>query len=358
MNLKIPTLLALGVIAAGCGGEEPGRLPLAPEPADVSVSVLGRAPAVLSLPAAVMSERSAEVATRVAGTVERVHVDLGARVRRGDPLVTLDGGDVDARVAAAQARETLAERTFTRIDNLARQGAASRQERDAAEAALEEARAGRREAEAQEAYSVVRAPFDGVVTARAVDAGDLASPGVPLVALVAPGALKVVADVPASLRSGVRQGMPLRVTGGAVTVEARVERVVPTLVGASRTFRLEALVPDAAGGLVAGAWARIELEDEDTGARWVPADAVVTRGQLTGVFTVESDTLRLRWIRLGRRRDDAIELLAGPRGAVTVVRRPDVGLWDGRPVGSVRQEAWDAAAEADADPTSTTEVDR
>jgi hypothetical protein len=85
------------------------------------------------------------------------------------------------------------------------------------------------------------------------------------------------------------------------------------------------------------------------GPRWIPADAVVDRGQLTGVFAVEADTLRLRWVRLGQHRDGAVELLSGPAGAdLTVVRRPTADLFDGRAVGQRSEESWTAAGVAPA----------
>jgi len=88
----------------------------------------------------------------------------------------------------------------------------------------------------------------------------------------------------------------------------------------------------------------------------VPSDAIVRRGQLTGVFSIESDTLRLRWVRLGRTRDDAVELLAGPAGDLTVVRHPAPELADGRPVSQVHPEAWTAPGVRDGGPANATEV--
>lgn len=333
-------LIAAAASAAGCGGEEPGRLPRAPEPADVALSKVEKAGVLETFPATIVSELTAEVATRASGSVERVAVEVGSTVRRGDPLVTLDATDVDARVAAARARERLAERTFRRVDNLAGQGAASRQERDEAEAALEGARAARAEAEAQQAYTVVRAPFDGVVTGRSVDRGDLAVPGRPLVTMVAPGSLKIVADVPARRAGSLALGVSIRVRypgGGAAAV---VTRVVPAVGEASRTFRIEARFQGTPVDVLPGTYARLEVARAGERSRWIPADAVVTRGQLTGVFTVEADTVRLRWVRLGQGRGDAVELLSGPEGRLRVVRRPDAELYDGRPVGTAREEGW------------------
>lgn len=343
----LTTALALGA----CAAEEPGRLPRGGDPVDVTVSAVQRAPAVESFPASVTSERTAEIATRMSGTVERVLVDVGSRVRKGDALVALDATDIAARVSAARAQEELARTSHRRVENLARDGAASQHELDQATAGLTAAQAMLAEAEAQQAYAVVRAPFDGIVTLRNVDAGDLALPGHPLFTVVAPGALKVVADLPAHRSGSLQAGdvVMVRVEGSDTPIPARVSRVVAALGGSARTFRVEAALDEVPAGVVPGAYARVEVVLGGEGPRWIPADAVVDRGQLTGVFSVESDTLRLRWVRLGQRRGGGVELLAGPGGDLTVVRRPTADLFDGRAVASLSDEPWALARGASKD---------
>lgn len=340
MKRVIPIAAALAV--AACAADEPGRLPMTAEPVTVTMSTVQRAPALESFPARVVSERTADIATRMSGTIERVLVDVGARVRRGDALVALDAADIQARVTAARAQEELATRTYQRVENLHRDGAASQQELDQVTAQLEGARAQRTEAEAQRAYAVVTSPFDGVVTRRLADPGDLAVPGRPLLTVVAPGALKVVADLPAGRAGSIEPGSTAQVRIDGSTRPVRITRVVPALGEGSRTFRVEAALTDATSGLVPGSYGRLEVTRTGEGPRWVPADAVVDRGQLTGVYAVESDTVRLRWVRLGQRRDDAVELLSGPVGLNGVVRRPAAELFDGRPVASTSEEAWAA----------------
>jgi len=111
------------------------------------------------------------------------------------------------------------------------------------------------------------------------------------------------------------------------------------------------------GGLVPDQAAEFEVERGGEGPRWVPEDAVVRRGQLAGVFSVESDTLRLRWVRLGQTWGDAVELLAGPTGELEVVRNPSPDLWDGRAVGVLNIEQWSAPG-ADREVPLETEVVR
>ncbi len=335
------TLIAATLAVGACSAEEPGRLPRSGEPVEVTVSMTRRAPATESFPAVVTSERTAEIATRMSGTVERVLVDVGATVRRGQALVALDANDVAARVAAARAHERLAQRYHRRVESLARDGAASQHELDQATAALEASSAARSEAEAQQAYAVVRAPFDGVVTRRSVDPGDLAAPGRPLLTLVAPGTLKVVADLPAHRAGTLPVGGSVRVRiQGAEARVATVTRVVPALGEGSRTFRVEATLSASGEGVLPGSYARLEVERTGEGPRWIPEDALIRRGQLTGVYAVEADKARLRWVRIGQSRDGALELLAGPAGALHVVRSPSPELFDGRTVRVVGTTPW------------------
>jgi RND family efflux transporter MFP subunit len=354
--MKRLILSATALAAVACTSDEPGRLPQEETPASVAVSKATRAPVVESFPATVTSERTAEIATRMSGTVEAVLVDVGSAVRRGDALVKLDAADVEARVAAARAQTKLAVRSFTRVENLARDGAASQAELDRATAALEAARAAQKESEAQKAYAAVRAPFDGVVTSRAVDPGDLAAPGRPLLTLVAPGALEVVADLPAQRAGSLKVGSAIRIRVGDAVVLGSVSRAAPALGPGSRTFRVEASLPEGVPQAIPGAYARLEIERTEGGPRWIPEDAVVERGQLKGVYSVESDTVRLRWVRLGQTREGAVELLAAPAGDLAVVRRPGADLYDGRAVSQARVEPWTVpGAEAR---TGSTEEDR
>lgn len=341
--------LTVALAGAACSAEEPGRLPLGDAPADVVVSGTQRAPAVESFPARVASERTAEIATRMSGTVERVLVEVGATVQAGQTLLVLDASDVVARVTAARAGANLAERSHRRVAALAADGAASQHELDQVTAAMESAQAMQAEAEAQQSYAVVKAPFAGVITHRTVDAGDLAGPGQPLVTLVAPGALKVVADLPAQRAGQIQVGDQVLVRlAGPTVMRASITRSVPALGQGSRTFRIEAALTDAPAGVMPGAYARLEIRRAGEGPRWIPSDAVVSRGQLTGVYTVETDTLRLRWVRLGQERDGAVELLAGPGRELSVVRRPAVDLFDGRAVSSVRDESFSVPGSIDA----------
>ena len=335
-GLAAAALLALGLQACGGASHEATEVP-SRDPVAVTVSDAWRASASRAYPARIEAGREADVATRASGRLQGVPVDVGDRVRAGQVVARLDGGDVTARIESAEAHFALAERTHGRVARLAAQGAASAHELDQAVAALEAARAGVAEARVQAGYVEVTAPFAGVVTARMAEPGDLAVPGRPVLRIQGEGQLVVVADLPMDARSLVEVGTELVVRDGGAMASVTVSRVVPSLDPASRRFRVEARL-GADAEWPAGAVVSLELEGAGGGSLWVPEDAVVRRGQLAGVFAIESDTVRLRWLHLGRRVDGSVEVLAGPVGDLTVVRRPTPEIVDGAPVSSVTRE--------------------
>ena len=346
--MKKSIILVLAGLAAGCGADEPGVLPRPEEPARVTVSDASMTASVRTFPATVVAASEARLATRMSGTILEIPVDVGSRVRAGDTLVVLDAEDIRARVAAAEAGVELASKSFQRIQNLARDGAASQAELDRARAALLGAEATLGDARAQSRYAILTAPFAGTVTVRSADPGDLAAPGVPIVTVTGAGGLEVEADLPSTVQGSVEVGQTLSVflSGDDAPAQVRVTRVVPALEAGSRRFRVEArfLEGSEPEGLVPGAYARMGVPGEGESVRWIPTDALVQRGQLRGVYVVEGEELRLRWVRLGETRGEAVELLAGPTGPLRIVRNPDPTLFDGRPVGETIVETWEVSS--------------
>lgn len=342
---------ALALAAAACGRGEPGAIPEATMVAEVEVSTPVAGGSVLGFPATVEAARKAEVSTRISGRITGMRADVGSRVRSGQLLVTLDAGDVDAAIARAEAAQRQARRTFGRLESLEGDGAATAQELDEARAALEMAEAALQEAMTQRRYAVLTAPFSGWVTSRLADPGDMAFPGRPILELIAEGGLKVIADVPAELGARLTPGDAVTVWEPASErrFEARIARIAPAVQTEARLLRLEAdleLVPISASLPLPGAYVRLELGGAAAGTLWIPADALVRRGQLTGVWLAEGTVLRLRWIRPGQLRPGAVEVLAGLEGTELVVRRPPADLTDGIAVGTTRPVKWEPVASA------------
>ena len=231
--MLLPLLPVAGL--AACDRGEPGAMEASEEPADVIVTAPSSLTDVSYFPAEVEATREADLATRMAGTIRRIDVDVGSRVTRGDLLVWLDAADVEARISRAAAAVRQASQWHERIASLEADGAATPQELDDAVARLEMARAALTEAEAQLSYAALRAPFSGVISRRLAEPGDLATPGFPVLTLVGEGAIKIVADLPGELEPDLEVGAAVRVLEPASGLgwDATVTRVSPALERAS-----------------------------------------------------------------------------------------------------------------------------
>jgi RND family efflux transporter MFP subunit len=341
-SLFLTASLAALILLASCGGSTGDEDNDHRAVALVEASEVTRAPAALSVPARVRSENTVQLATRTSGTIRRILVDVGDVVREGQDLVLLEDADVRASVARAEARLELERRTRDRIAALERDGAATGQELDEATARLQVAEAGLTEARSGLRYAVLRAPFGGVVSARHADPGDLAVPGRSLLEVSGAGDLIVEADL--SARLSVQQGQQVRIeqsAGPKGSWVAEITRVVPVLDRASQTFRVEARLVATDGPLpVPNSIVGLRIPSESDSVLVVPADAMLSRGQLTGVFLVRGTGLRLRWIRPGREWGSTLEVLSGLAPGDTVVRRPDHALVDGQLVDSVAVVRW------------------
>jgi RND family efflux transporter MFP subunit len=346
---RVAALVPIALVAAACGGTDHASDTEPPAAVSVAVSTSAPGTATASVSGAVTADRTARISTRMSGTLRSVEVDVGDRVRAGTPLLRLDDADLVARRAAVEAERNVASATFDRIAALAADGAAARQELDEARARLERAEAAVAEVESGFDYTVVRAPFDGTVASRAVDPGDLANPGQPLLTLVASGAPRIEFELPADFdgQLGIGDTLVARVEG-ADPAMIRVTRIAPSLDPATRRRHAEAsFVGTPSERIVPGAFVAVDVPTGETTGLWVPRDAVVRRGQLTGVFAVENDRVRLRWLRLGREVGDAVEVLAGPGTTLSVVRSPGADVVDGAPVTAVDVIPWIAVGGTD-----------
>jgi RND family efflux transporter MFP subunit len=363
---------------AGCGEKiEPGHATPTPGPAvktAVAVARAGLWPLVYEAVGTVQAETASTVAAKLMGTVTSVAVKEGDRVRRGGGLLTIDERQVSAQrrqaeAACAEARQAeqaagaaaeaaaagaaLAAATHQRYRMMLDQESVSRQEFDEVDARFRQARAalaqseemqkaaGQRARQAEAALAAARvsagdavltAAFDGIVTAKMVDPGDLAVPGKPLLSLEKAGGHRVDLRLPEAYVRSVRPGqaVSVRVEGPApVAMEGVIDVVAPAADPGSRSFLVQVRLP-AAGDVRSGMFARVGLTVGEDQLMTIPASALVRQGQLTGLFLVTSDDIaRYRLIRTGRHLGDRIEVLSGLSEGSRFVVNPPAGLVDG-----------------------------
>ena len=321
---------------------------------DVSVISAAKAevPDAIESVGTVAAAQTAQLSAQIVGTVRAVQAVEGQRVRRGEVLVLIDDAQqraslrqaeaarlaAEQQVAAVTADYELAAATLKRYEMLrdkkavsphefdevqARYTAASAQ-RSAAQAALEQARAGEAQAQTVLGFTTIRAPFDGVITAKRVDAGALAAPGAPLLTVEDTSRFRLEASVDESDLHSIKQGeaVPVLLDALGSEIEGRVTQVVPAADPASRSFVVKVDLP-ADGRLRSGVFGRARFARGTRQSVMVPRTAVLDHGQLQGVYVVGGNgDVSLRYVTLGRPIADNVEILSGLSGGERLISAP------------------------------------
>lgn len=341
-------------------------------------------PVLLTLPGTVLPFDQARIFARATGYVAERHVDIGSRVHKGDLLLRIAAPDLDhqlseaearlaqmesaleqARAAAEQAHSDamLADVTNTRTSRLATQGWESKQNADTTRlglasklAAVDNAEAGVKVAEAsiraQRAtvqrlkqltqFEQVEAPFDGVISARNVDNGDLVkaddnSGGTPLLMVQRDDVVRVQANVPQSGAVGIQDGLPAQVRVPELpgqTFDGKVSRNSAALDAASRTMLVEIDVPNPKGMLRPGLYVDVEFGIPRTiPAVLIPADALLFNEEGLRVATVDdANRVHLRSVIVYRDYGTTLELRHGLEGGERIVVGPPADITEGQQV--------------------------
>jgi RND family efflux transporter MFP subunit len=368
--------VVMGLILPACSSRTKTTPTDAETPIAVTVATVAMADVADTFEAGgvVQAQTTATIMARILAPVREVRVAPGDRVRAGQVLIVLDGRDLaaharSARAAAlvadqgvataaseqqaAEAALELARATHGRILGLHAKRSATAQELDDATGALraaearaagataraqaavssvESARAASEEAGTTESFALITAPFDGMVTDKNVEPGNMAAPGMPLMRVEDTrgfrldvrvdesriGQIARSAIVPVSLDSG---------TGGvATTISGTVAEIGRAVDTDARAFLVKIRLPDSTG-LRSGTFGRAHFNAQARRALTVPARALVHRGQMTSVFVVEKDIARVRLVNVS-----GTEVLAGlSDGDVVIVAAPPT-VTDGRHV--------------------------
>jgi RND family efflux transporter MFP subunit len=182
---------------------------------------------------------------------------------------------------------------------------------DAARARLESARAGVASADEQLDYTVVRAPYAGIVSERHVEVGEMVRPGEPLMSGLSLQSLRVSVDVPQSMIEPIRRIGKARIYVGEQEIEGVRLTFFPIADPVSNTFRVRVDLPEGAVTLYPGMFVKAGFVIGETERLLIPEQAIVTRSELTAVYVVDGNDVQLRQVRTGRQYGDQVEVLAG-----------------------------------------------
>jgi multidrug efflux pump subunit AcrA (membrane-fusion protein) len=321
--------------------------------------VRGRSTAVLSSKATAYIKRLAVTSgeTFKAGDLlvelEATELDAASSRARASLSAALAGrGEADHGLAAAEASAKNAEATRDRIAAMVKAGSASQQMLDDAEArfrqadaaraaaaarilgakaAIGEAQAATAGADAQLGYTRLRAPFDGRVLERRLDAGSLVAPGTPILVLQEHGRARVEVPLEASRADRVRLGdhADVSLDGRPRSEDATVVEVVPAVDVGSRSLLLKLELPPTLDETAPGAFARVAFHDGSRPVVLTPSDAVRPLGAVDRVFVAADGVAQLRIVTIGERIGDDTEIRTGLDAGERVVRAPPDLLRDG-----------------------------
>jgi RND family efflux transporter MFP subunit len=200
--------------------------------------------------------------------------------------------------------------------------------RDSARARLDAAGAGVETAREQLEYTVVRAPYAGIVSQRHVELGELVSPGQPLISGLSLQSLRVNVDVPQSMFHEVRTIAKAAAYVNGERIEAESLTFFPVADDAANTFRVRVNLPDGAVTLYPGMFIKVGFIVGEAQRLLIPSKAVVRRSELSAVYVVDGDEVSLRQVRLGRRYGESVEVIAGLVEGETVATEPvQAGIW-------------------------------
>lgn len=332
--------------------------PIVATAADVPTVAVQRAGTggAMDIEGSIQPVRQATVAAQVSGSVLQLAVKAGDYVKAGQLIARIDDREAaagvlrtDAAIAQAQAEATNAKVSAERTRDLRSKGFVSQAALDvaetqykAAQAGVAQAQAARSQAALARGFASVTAPFDGVVQATHLDTGDLATPGRPIATIYAPGALRAVVQIGASLADSARAATKVLVTlpnGQTLTPERRTELATADPVSQTIEWRLD-LPATAMTGVMPGQMVRVRFEgaapkagSAETAPIRVPTPAVLRRGELNAVYAVQGEHFVLRAVRLGVDRGaDGIEVLAGLKpGERVAADALKAGMADARP---------------------------
>ncbi len=287
----------------------------------------------IELVATIEAVEQAAIAAKITGTITELPVVLGSRVKKGYVLVKISAEEISARVLQAQAQLAQAKRNLAREQKLLKKNATTPETVNSMRDIFTVVQASLQEAQTMLGYTIITAPFAGVITRKMASNGDLATPGTPLLQLEDDTNLQAVTAVPESLINHLSAGASLNVTipAARLTIPGTVAEIAPAADPLSRTSAVKINIAKNPA-LRSGQFARVLLPVDPAKTLLIPQSAVVPFGQMDKVFVVEDGKAQLRLVRTGTATGDQVEILAGIRPGDTIITSNNALLISGQPV--------------------------
>ncbi|NOR27340.1 MAG: efflux RND transporter periplasmic adaptor subunit [Lutibacter sp.] len=295
--------------------------------------------------------QSANISTRMMGFVNNIHVNVGDKVSKGQLLLSINSTDISAQKAQVEASITEAtaafknaEKDYNRFTALFKENSASQKEMDdisanyeMSKARLEAANQMKNQVNAQLSYSNIKAPFSGVITGKFVNKGDMANPGMPLISIETPGKYQIISMIPESEITSIKKGTNVSVTVKSTNqlVTGKVTEVSSSAKNTGGQYLVKVVLNKTDVKLLSGMFTSVQFPiEKDIKAKsnvvLVPQSALITQGQLTGVYTIGNENVAiLRWLRVGKTFDNQVEVLSGLSANEQYIVSADGKLYNG-----------------------------
>lgn len=330
--LSVPMFLAaVQPSLAQDAAAKPQGLPVeavtvAPQPLQRTVSAVG----------SLRAGESVVVRPEIDGRIEAIEFVEGQAVKKGDVLIRLDAATQRAKLASAEASLALTSANYRRAEELAKRSNVSEASREEAYSRMRIDQAAVTSAKADLAKTVIVAPFDGLIGLRQVSLGAYVLPGADIVDLNNVHPIKVDFRVPEALAGQLAVGQDVAIDVDALpgtTFNGKVFAIDPQIDVNGRSLSLRAEIPNEAGPLRPGMFARVLLVLENKpDALMVPEQALVPKGKSQLVVKVIDGAAQYRPVRIGQRRDGMVEVVEGLEVGDVVVTAGQLKLRPGAPV--------------------------
>lgn len=276
------------------------------------------------------ASKSAVLSTRMMGFVSKVNVEVGDQVKKGQLLISINSTDllakkaqITAKANAAESAFKNAEKDFNRFTILFKKQSISQKELDDVATQFEMAKSNlhavhemKNELDAQLNYTLIKAPFNGIITQKHIKQGNMANPGMPLLAIENAENLQVTTLISETdiYKIAKDSKATIFVKSSNQILKGKVSSISSSSKNSGGQFSVKIDLESTNKNILSGMYTNIEIDTKiaTTQSVIVPKSAIITRGQLSGIYTISSsNTAILRWLRLGKSFDDKIEVLSG-----------------------------------------------
>jgi RND family efflux transporter MFP subunit len=286
--------------------------------------------------ATVKAKTTSVVASMLTGKVTSISAQEGDYVKKGQILLTIDARDLAQKASGASAgikaaqmaansaeqNAKMADKTYQRYKNLYDEKVITKQEFDQyttqkniaelelkrAQAGVQQAKAGLGEVKVFQSYARVNAPVSGTIIQKNIDLGSTAIQGMPLLTIEASQEKELTASIDESYLDKIKEGEEVSIEADGKTYKRKITKIVRYIDPATRTFKVKIDISDLNGGQ----FVKINIPVGKKEAITVPKSAIVQKGELTGVYAVDSENIiSYRLVRTGNTHGENIEILSG-----------------------------------------------